>query len=237
MGRHSRPSRLRHSAATAAHGMLVTAVAVTVTGLTWGRHSQPGAAGPTSQLRVATPVASPAAATEPATPPVADVDQVPPTRVAARTTSRTKPRLPLIPGCAPTVDTVHPNGELPADAVCRLPGRDDHLRGDAALAFVRLDAAYRARFDRRMCLTDSYRSYAGQQYLYAIKPGLAAVPGTSKHGEGIAIDLCGGAEVPGSEAYAWLTERGHEFGWANPSWARPGGSRPEPWHWEFTPRR
>jgi hypothetical protein len=28
---------------------------------------------------------------------------------------------------------------------------------------------------------------------------------------------------------------GAEFGWINPDWALPGGSKPEPWHWEFVP--
>ncbi len=32
---------------------------------------------------------------------------------------------------------------------------------------------------------------------------------------------------------AWLTEHGPSFGWFNPPWAQSGGSRPEPWHWEF----
>jgi D-alanyl-D-alanine carboxypeptidase len=23
------------------------------------------------------------------------------------------------------------------------------------------------------------------------------------------------------------------FDWFHPAWAEPGGSRPEPWHWEY----
>ncbi|MDQ3479958.1 MAG: M15 family metallopeptidase, partial [Actinomycetota bacterium] len=59
------------------------------------------------------------------------------------------------------------------------------------------------------------------------------VPGTSNHGGGIAIDLFCGVEDDSSAQHDWLDEHGDEFAWLNPDWARSGGSRPEPWHWEF----
>ena len=84
-----------------------------------------------------------------------------------------------------------------------------------------------------MCITDSYRSYAAQQTLYALKPGLAAVPGTSSHGWGVALDLCGGIESYDSAAHQWLSQHGPRYGWTNPPWARRFGTLPEPWHWEY----
>jgi hypothetical protein len=30
-----------------------------------------------------------------------------------------------------------------------------------------------------------------------------------------------------------MTEHAGQFGFVNPDWARPGGEKPEPWHWEF----
>ena len=84
-----------------------------------------------------------------------------------------------------------------------------------------------------MCLTDSYRSYQVQAALYGQKPGLAAVPGTSNHGWGVAVDLCGGIESGTSRQYRWVARNGARYGWINQPWARPAGSRPEPWHWEF----
>ena len=47
------------------------------------------------------------------------------------------------------------------------------------------------------------------------------------------MDLCGGAEVSGSPQHRWLKVNAPPYGWYHPGWAEPGGSRPEPWHWEF----
>ena len=82
-------------------------------------------------------------------------------------------------------------------------------------------------------MTDSYRSYSAQVDLFQRKPGLAAVPGTSEHGWGLAVDFCGGIEDSGSSASAWMRSNAGRFGWFHPSWAEPSGNRPEPWHWEF----
>jgi hypothetical protein len=32
-----------------------------------------------------------------------------------------------------------------------------------------------------------------------------------------------------------MTAHAPDFGWTNPDWARDGGGREEPWHWEFDP--
>ena len=119
-----------------------------------------------------------------------------------------------------------PNGFLPATSLCPIGG-GHALRADAAAAFLRLHAA------RPQCVTDAYRSYGGQVWVYRRTPSLAAVPGTSKHGLGIALDLGCGAERFGSDAYRWLQANAGRFGWHHPAWAEPGGVTPEPWHWEY----
>lgn len=129
--------------------------------------------------------------------------------------------------------TTHPNGQVPDGELCSLPLTGHRLHSDAARAWGRLNRAYRNRFSAPLCLTDSYRSLSAQQSLYSLKPGLAAPPGTSNHGWGVAVDLCGGVETGASAAYRWLSERARENGWVNPGWAQPTGSRPEPWHWEY----
>jgi hypothetical protein len=152
-------------------------------------------------------------------------------RRASRAAERSK-----VPGCSPKDGyQSYPNGLVPSDALCPLPQDGHRLRADAAIAFWQLNDAFRADFGRSICMTDSYRSLAMQRDLYYRKPGLAAVPGTSNHGWGLAVDLCGGAESFGTKVYRWLDENGEEFGWENPSWARPWGSNPEPWHWEYEP--
>jgi hypothetical protein len=142
---------------------------------------------------------------------------------------------PVLPGCTGDVTSYdYANGHVPADELCALtfaPGH--HLRADAAVALARLNIAYRARFGHNVCLTDSYRTIASQESLASRKPGLAAVPGTSEHGMGLAVDFCAGVEKYGSVEYDWMRANAPAFGWDNPAWAVPPSSREEPWHWEY----
>ena len=151
-------------------------------------------------------------------------------RAASRSADR-----PVLPGCDGKVtDYTYPNGQVPANELCALtfaPGH--HLRADAAVALARLNIAYRAHFGHNMCLTDSYRTLASQESLAARKPGLAAVPGTSEHGMGLAVDFCDGIEKYDSADYGWMRANAPAFGWDNPTWAIPPSSREEPWHWEY----
>ncbi|WP_459717522.1 D-alanyl-D-alanine carboxypeptidase family protein [Actinophytocola sp. KF-1] len=127
----------------------------------------------------------------------------------------------------------YPNGFIPLTALCPIGVGDHALRCDAAAAFGAMNQAYTAAFRTPLCVTDSYRTFDAQVRLYAQKPALAAVPGTSNHGWGLALDLCGGAQSFGSPQYAWLRANAPSFGWVNPEWAWPGRGREEPWHWEF----
>jgi hypothetical protein len=125
------------------------------------------------------------------------------------------------------------NGFLPSSALCPLAGAAGHrLRADAAADFARLTAASLAERGTALCVTDSYRSYAAQVDVFARKPRLAAVPGTSRHGFGVALDLGCGVERFDTDAHRWMQANGPRFGWVHPAWAEPDGSMPEPWHWE-----
>ena len=129
--------------------------------------------------------------------------------------------------------SAYANGRIPDARLCPLPQPGERLRADAAEAFIGLDTAYRERFGRAMCVADSYRPYHEQVSLFEqMLPGMAAEPGTSAHGMGLAVDLCGGVNVLGSAEHEWMLARAPEFGWDNPPWARDGF---EPWHWEYTP--
>ncbi|GAA2434985.1 hypothetical protein GCM10010191_56950 [Actinomadura vinacea] len=124
-----------------------------------------------------------------------------------------------------------PNGLIPDKYLCPLPQKGEQLRADAALAFYKLNAAYKRRFGGDMCVTDSYRNLANQQRVYSQRPGFAAVPGTSNHGKGQALDLCGGIENASSAQFNWMEANSRKYGWFHPSWAY---SNPyEPWHWEY----
>lgn len=173
-----------------------------------------------SQLRVA-PAPTPAAATPTPTP---------------KPKPKPSPPPPVLPGCdgSATTDAGYDNGDLPGSALCDLPDQPGHaVRGDAAVAFVRLDTAYTAAFGAPMCLTDSYRSYSQQQALRSSKPRLAARPGTSEHGWGRAVDLACGVQNYSSAEHRWLVANAPALGWSQPRWAQDGGSKEEPWHWEY----
>lgn len=118
----------------------------------------------------------------------------------------------------------HQNGRLPDSALASIGG-GHKLRPDAAAAWKKLTA------NKKIGVTDSYRSYAAQVELKKRKPRLAGKPGTSNHGWGLALDLVVGGF--GSDTYKWLMANGPKFGWVNPKWAQKGGSKPEPWHWEY----
>jgi hypothetical protein len=105
------------------------------------------------------------------------------------------------------------------------------LRADAAASFNALSRKYAETFSAPICVTDSYRDFASQVAVRAAKPTLAAVPGTSNHGWGVALDLCDGVQVFGSPQHEWLKLHAMAYGWFHPSWAQAGGSKPEPWHW------
>ena len=64
--------------------------------------------------------------------------------------------------------------------------------------------------------------------------GNAAVPGTSVHGWGRAVDFEeAGVELTfSSPGFWWLYFCAGQFGFVHPAWADPSGSSPEAWHWE-----
>jgi cell wall-associated NlpC family hydrolase len=127
----------------------------------------------------------------------------------------------------------YPNGLIPPSAMCPLGPAGHQLRCDAAAAYRAMSSAFAAAFGGPICITDSYRTYSSQVRLYGQKPALAAVPGTSNHGWGLAVDLCGGIERFGTAQYDWMKANSGRFGYLHPDWAEPGNGREEPWHWEY----
>lgn len=126
------------------------------------------------------------------------------------------------------------NGGIPASALCPIPWvAGQLLRCDAATSFVAMNTTFRAAFGYDIGVTDSYRSLAEQYAVQATKGYLAATPGTSNHGWALAVDLGAGINNFGTPQHQWMVANAPGFGWVHPAWAEPGGSKPEPWHWEF----
>lgn len=148
-------------------------------------------------------------------------------------TSRSLDRETL-PGCNGDSSSNFSNGLIPESEMCTLWDGTNMLRGDAAVALAELHENFKVAFGRNLCITDSYRSLGDQRRVAATRGGLAATPGTSNHGWGLAIDLCSAETRNG--VLAWLFDNGSVYGWENPPWAQRGGSGPyEPWHWEYLP--
>ncbi len=208
-------------------------IAAPLTGVATGRggHSpfalDQSRSGPSTLDVVAGPVRVP-----PVSPGIAAVTVV---ERAPLAVSRSADRDPL-PGCDGQAAVSSANGKLGDAELCELPfSPGSKLQPRAAVALTALNDAFRAQFGVDIALVDSYRSLNEQYAVKRSRGYLAATPGTSMHGYGLAIDLAD--SVTGSSAaYKWLRENGAAYGWENPPWARRGGSgKYEPWHFEFRP--
>ncbi|QHT55882.1 peptidase M15 [Cellulomonas sp. H30R-01] len=118
------------------------------------------------------------------------------------------------------------NGRIPPDALASVGSTGHRLWAPAAQAFGDLTAAA-ARDGVRIGITDSYRSYDAQVDVAARKGlysqgGLAAAPGTSPHGWGLALDL-----ALDDRAQAWMRANAGTYGFEE-------DTPREPWHWVYS---
>lgn len=143
----------------------------------------------------------------------------------------------VLPGCSGKLPAGSAeNGRLPDSWLCDIGVGNFKLRADAAVAFAVMNAAYKSDTGKSLCLTDAYRSIAVQESARSRKPALAAVPGTSQHGWGIAVDFgCDGQQSGQGVQWNWLVKNSKKYGWENPQWAKT--SKYEPWHFEWAPGR
>ncbi|WP_436326420.1 M15 family metallopeptidase [Brevibacterium sp. FAM 27836] len=155
------------------------------------------------------------------------------TKVDAASRAITKTVLPGCEGEAPKGEVS--NGELPSDWLCDIGVGNHKLRADAAVAFAKMNAAFKKDTGKDLAITDSYRSLESQVSVAARKPGFAARPGTSNHGWGLALDLGAGTSSGTGEQYDWLVTNAGKYGWENPDWAKRNSY--ELWHWEYVPGR
>ena len=126
------------------------------------------------------------------------------------------------------------NGLLPWDQLVPVSWAPDHVLHPAATAALeRLNAEFVIAFGRNLAITSSYRSFAGQIAAQERHGALAADPGTSNHGWGIAVDLGGGIQLFDAPEHLWMRQHAPAFGFILPPWADEHGGLPEPWHWEY----
>ena len=128
----------------------------------------------------------------------------------------------------------HSNGEIPDSDLQALSfSSENKMHKKAATAMEEMNKAYKADNGSDLTINEAYRDCA-TQIRYSKELGSRAAPAPpciSKHGWGLAADInVGGFDSP---AYKWLEANAHKYGYVNPPWAKPGGSKPEPWHWEY----
>ena len=93
--------------------------------------------------------------------------------------------------------------------------------------FMGMAKEYYDKTKKKLNITDGFRSYEAQVAVKKAKPTLAATPGTSRHGYGVAIDASG-AQLSEADSMGLLSK----YGLVRPMWpGRPGGKREE-WHVE-----
>jgi hypothetical protein len=130
------------------------------------------------------------------------------------------------------------NGQLPLSLLRHVSPTCIAFR-DASPSLISMIAAAR-RDGVNLSPSDCYRDYAGQ---VAMRQSwcdrnachMAAVPGSSNHGWGKAVDFRdqSGGLTWTSAGYLWLKANAWRFGWNHPGVMGPTGPVPEPWHWEW----
>ncbi|MEO8694890.1 MAG: M15 family metallopeptidase [Acidimicrobiales bacterium] len=117
------------------------------------------------------------------------------------------------------------NGRIPASLLESIGQGDHRLSRDAAAAFKAMAADAR-RDGVTLSVSDSYRSLDEQAAMVESQGrygegGLAAEPGTSAHGWGLAVDL----DLNG-RATTWMRANAARYGFAE-------DVPREPWHWTY----
>jgi len=158
---------------------------------------------------------------------------------------------PVAKAAIPTWVKEHGNGEIPTELMIKVaPIASGYLVPEAAAAWRNLQNAAAAQ-GFTLTMTGSYRTLQGQKDLfeqryttsntgrkakvwngttYWLKAGMAmaAVPGTSNHGWGCAVDAALGgygnaAQSVGEPFLSWAVANARQYGW---SWE----VQSEPWH-------
>jgi len=128
----------------------------------------------------------------------------------------------------PTDLAKYGNGKIPPTALGKVGDTGHKLWSPAAESLTKMIAD--AKKDGvHIGITDSYRSFdeqvdvARRKGLYS-QGGLAAKPGTSEHGWGMATDL-----DLNSKAQTWMRKHADEYGFVE-------NVPREPWHWAYKPK-
>jgi hypothetical protein len=142
------------------------------------------------------------------------------------------------------------NGNLDVSTLVQIDGEPgDLLRRDAAGYWNALQRDFRRAMGHGIAVREAYRPlgvqigyfvtrytktsrntglwYDGSYWVKKAGVPAAARPGTSKHGDGLAVDV--NVDSFNSAAYRWLAANAGRYGFGN----NQGRNDGEPWHWVF----
>ncbi len=148
--------------------------------------------------------------------------------VATRSTAESGKTYKLNSKGIPADLAAYGNGKIPATALSKVGDTDHKLWAPAAESLTRMIADAK-RDGVTIGITDSYRPYGEQVDLARRKGlysqgGLAAKPGTSEHGWGMAADL-----DLNSKALTWMRANAEKYGFDE-------NVPRESWHWAYKPK-
>lgn len=129
------------------------------------------------------------------------------------------------------------NGDVAAKKLMLdFDGEGHYLQPAAARSLQAFAREFELEFGTEFTISEAFRDIPTQQRLYDLyragRGNVAAVPGTSSHGQGLAVDI--NSWVYGSSSstdrHRWLRENAPRFGW---SWELVGKPSGEPWHFNY----
>ncbi|MCW4465440.1 SH3 domain-containing protein [Glutamicibacter sp. MNS18] len=135
------------------------------------------------------------------------------------------------------------NGQISSSMLVAIPwDTEKTLIAAPALAdLTRLNTAFKKKFGKNLDIDLAYRTLDTQKYYYRdLGPFIAAKPGTSNHGWGLAIDVPETYDYSfRGKYYKWLKANAHKYNWVHRAYLeeyRANGTRnpyAEAWHFEY----
>lgn len=128
------------------------------------------------------------------------------------------------------------NGQIPVSILTDYDGLGHYLHPAAASTLHQMSNDYAAAFGTDITISEGYRTIDTQWYywnLYQSGQGnVAAYPGSSTHGEAIAVDINSWVygSSTGTDRHQWLREQGPNYGW---DWYLVGQPSGESWHFNY----
>lgn len=126
------------------------------------------------------------------------------------------------------------NGKIPGSRMVSLDGQGHPINPAAKYYFDQWNADFKNQTGRDITVSEAYRDYSTQVYywnLYQSGKGFpAAYPGTSTHGQALAVDVNSSVYSASNALHDTLINTARNHNW---SWELVGKPSGEPWHFNY----